>query len=500
MRDATPVRMDAAVGLVLAVFTAVLCVLSGPNTFDGTDGPEFAVAGLRMEIAHSPGYPLFIWLLRISGGRDYNSFRVFGSMISGMAAFGVYLAARSFRAAPIASAASTLLLVASGTVMAQLNSLEVHGLSLLLASLALASRKTRLGPYAMSMSVFGGHPLSALLLPLAVNRTWRQTWPLALIPATIWLFVPLRAQSAMVMHYGIRSSAQGLLDYMTMYAGKLSPISFSGIWTTLLSTGPLTVAVFILAAAFGRFDKRAFVALAGVLLLFLFYDVPDIQAYSWLLLLPLAIVAASGLQRLNETGNRSVRMLVVLLIFGSVLSGVLMSWDRAGDAMHIITSDMLRGIPPGRVLCTKDGTAYYCAYLLEVEDRRPDLMAVDRYGLVFPYSRLFGPLRQVPALIASRYVYAIGAWGSLPPSGLLFSAEGGRLAWEEYDAFNPELNPTESIARDLLAEFWCLRAVQENDYHQIMSAFEKAQGFAESEGAINATNHLIESYSRYRTQ
>jgi hypothetical protein len=500
LRNVAPARTDAAVALALAVFTAVLCVLSGPNSFDGTDGPEFAVAGLRMEIAHSPGYPLFIWLLRLSGGTDYNGFRVFGCMISGLAASGVYLAIRSFRRDPVPSAIGSLVLVSSGAVMAQLNTLEVHGLALLLASLAIALRETRLGPYAMSMSVFGGHPLSALLVPLAVNRSWRRTWPLALIPATIWLYVPLRAQSAMVMHYAVGSGVQGFLHYMTMYSGKLSTISVTGLWTTVLSAGLPTVAVFILAACFGRIDRRTIATLAGVLPLFLFYDVPDIQTYSWLLLLPMAVVAASGLQRLTEKGNRYFRMLMVLLIPGSVVSGILTGWDRAGGAMQIITSDMLRGIPPGRVLCTKDGTAYYCAYLLEVEDRRPDLMPVDRYGLVFPYSRLYGPLRQVPSLIASRYVHAIGAWGNLPPSGLLFSAEGGRLAWDEYDVFSSELNPPESIARDLLAELWCLRAVQESDCHRTMSAFEKAGEFAESEGARSAVNRMIDSYSRHGTQ
>ena len=49
-----------AIAIVMGVSIALLCIISGPGTFDGQDGPEFAVAGQRMEIPHSPGYPLFL--------------------------------------------------------------------------------------------------------------------------------------------------------------------------------------------------------------------------------------------------------------------------------------------------------------------------------------------------------------------------------------------------------------------------------------------------------
>lgn len=495
--DVIPIRKDLKIAIILGASIALLCIVSGPGTFDGMDGPEFAVAGHRMEIPHAPGYPLLMWLLRLSGGRDYNSLRVFGCLISGMATCGVYFAARSYWNSPTASAVGSLMLISSGAVMSQLNILEVHGLSLLLASLAIASRKTRLGSYAMSMSVFAGHPLSVLLLPIVINRRWLRTWPLALLPVTMWLFIPLRSHTALIMHYGAPRSFDGILQYMTMYGGRISGLSLSGLWEMLLSMGPITVVCFLLAGWFGRVDRRFLITIAGMLLVFLFYGVSDVQAYSWLLLLPLSIVAASGLQRLlKKRSPLLLRPLMLCLIVASVVSGTLISWDRRGDAMQIITSDMLRGIPPGRVLCTVGGPSYYCAYLIDVEDRRPDLLAIDRYGLVYTFSLLNGPLRIIPSELAGRYVYATGAWGNLPPSGLLFSAEGNRLAWEEYDVFSMDIRPTEHIARDIVAEFWALRGLQEDNNTAIMAAFGKAQEYAESDAANNAINSIIDSYTK----
>ncbi|MCK5851185.1 MAG: hypothetical protein KAH23_09740 [Kiritimatiellae bacterium] len=486
-------REDLVIALALGIIIAMVCIISGPKTIDSMDGPELAVAGLRMEIPHAPGYPLMMWLLRLSGGRDYNSFRVFGCMVSGLAACGVFFAIRSFRIPPTESALGALMLISSGAVMTQLNILEVHSLSLLLASLAIALRETRLGSYALSMSVFGGHPLSIFLIPIVINRRWIKTWPLALIPATMWLYVPIRSHTALVMHYGRPEGIAEIIQYMTMYGGRFSGFSLSGLWRTLGLMGPVSVVCFLIAVWFGRFDRRFFITIIGILLVFLFYGIPDVEAYSWLLLLPLSVAAASGLHRLFNK-QLLVRLMMLCLIAASIVSGTLNSWDKRGDVSQIISSDILRGIPPNRILCTTDGLSYYCAYLMEVEDRRPDLLAVDRFGLIYKFSLLNGPLRTVPSKIAGRYVYATGAWGSLPPSGLLFSTEGTRLAWEEYDVFSIGIRPTEQMACDVLAEFWALRAVQEDNHSEIMAAFGKAQEYAESEGAINAINNLIESY------
>lgn len=494
-------RTDTMVSLLIVLAVTSLCIVTGPGTFDAMDGAELAVAGLRLEIPHSPGYPLFMWLLRISGGRSYQELRIVTCLLSGLAAGAVYIAIRSFGISSPASAATTLLLITSGAVLSQLNLLEVHGLSLLLASLAIAFRKTRLGPYTFGMSVFGGHPLSFLLLPVLVNRRWGRYWFLGLIPVTMWLYVPVRGAGSTVMHYGEPSGIDGLIHYLGMYGGRITSPSLSGLSSFVSALGAVTSVVYLSGILCGRFRLRRYAAIAGVLSVFLCYDIPDIASYSWLLLLPLSIQAAEGFQTLIRKARRSLWIIFVgVFVFLSAAAGIHSAIDRRNDVMRTIVSDIFRGIPPDRILCTTGGTSYYCAYMMEAEDLRPDLTAIDRGGMVFPYSLLHGPIGAIPSEIADRYVHATGAWGSLPPSGILFSVEERQLDWNSYDVFSRELVPGEEMTADMLAEIWCIRALQETDEGAAFAAFERALEHAASERASAAARQLIRNHEQALTR
>lgn len=489
---AGPRRLDAAVAAGLAAFVFLLCALSGPVSIDATDGAEMAVSAHRLEIPHSPGYPLLMCLLRLGGFRDYNHLRLLGCVLSGLAAAAAYAAIRSFGPGPPASAGACLMVVSSGAVLGQLHLLEVHGLALLLASSAVALRRTRLGPYAMGMSVFGGHPLSVVLLPMVTGRRWLRWWPLLAIPATLWVYVPIRSQTAAVMHYGSPGSLESFLEYLTMYGGRLSSASADGVWSMLAAMGAGSALALLAAIALGRAGPKILVSVLGGLAVLLFYGVPDVHAYSWLLLLPLGAMAARGLQWLLSTGSLPWRALAALLVAVSVVSGTRAAWDRSGGTMRVIASDLIRGAPAGRVLCTSDGPTYFCAYMLEAEDRRPDLIPVERFGIAFRFRPFREPLRRVPPELAGRQVYATGAWGSLPPSGLLFSAGGVRLEWEEYDVFTIEGPPEEEMARDMLAEIWSMRALQEESGAAAAAALSRAREMASSPAAVQAVERLME--------
>ena len=340
------------------------------------------------------------------------------------------------------------------------------------------------------MAVFGGHPLALLLLPLVVDRRWRRTWPLALIPATLWLYVPLRAPTALVMHYGAPGTLHGILGYMGMYGGRISGAALPGLLRTLAALGPVTGAVYLVTVLSGRPSARILLTLACVLPVFLFYGVPDVEAYAWLLLLPLGIASAAGIQRLLDRRLAAITLPLLCLAASSAVLGVAGSWDRRGGAVHAIASDILRGVPHGRILCTMDAPSYYCAYLLEVEDRRPDLLAIDRGGLIYGFGLTNGPLGVIPVELSGRVFHATGAWESLPPSGILFSVEDRSLPWEAYDVFDGGLQPTEPLARDMMAEFWSLRALQEEDPDAVAAALERAREYAESRGANSAVDRL----------
>ncbi len=51
--------------LACAMGIFLIALLSGPPSFDATDGAEFAVCGSELQIAHPPGYPLFLMLIRL---------------------------------------------------------------------------------------------------------------------------------------------------------------------------------------------------------------------------------------------------------------------------------------------------------------------------------------------------------------------------------------------------------------------------------------------------
>lgn len=470
----------------LAALVAGVCLFTGPGSFDAMDGAELAVAGMRLEISHSPGYPLLMWILRVSGRRSYQDLRLVTCLISGLAAGCVFLSVRSFGAKRLASMAASLLFVSSAVVMAELNILEVHGLSLLLASAAIALRNTPLGPYAFGMSVFGGHPLSVFLLPMVISRMWLKRSYLALIPATIWLYVPLRAPSASVMHYGGPATLEEFYHYLSMYGGRITAITFSGVGNLVSRIGALTLGVFIAGTLMSRFCARTALALLGILAVFFFYRIPDICAYSWIVLLPVTVVVADGFQRIIVRHRIPAAILITTFVAASVFSGINTAVDNRNDSMEVIVSDLFRGIPHERVFCSTGGTSYYIAYMMENEDMRPDLLAIDTYGIVHSLSLIHRISGGIPSEFGGRPVHATAAWGVLPPSGILFSIEERVTDWSIYDVFSADIKPSEEMVGDMIAEIWCIRALQEESNEAAFHALEKAAEYAVSENAVSA--------------
>jgi hypothetical protein len=112
--------------------------------------------------------------------------------------------------------------------------------------------------------------------------------------------------------------------------------------------------------------------------------------------------------------------------------------------------------------------------------------------MVFSFSLLLGPMNVIPPEIAGRYVHATGAWGSLPPSGIVFSIEERRLEWSEYDIFRKSMVTAEEMSGDMLAEMWCIRAFQEGG--AASAAFDSAMGHARSETAAAAVEQLVRNH------
>ncbi len=124
---------------VSAVFF-LLTLVTGPPSFDATDGAEFAVCGSELQIAHAPGYPLFLMIIRVFSialSPLYGHLRMLNSFLGAVATMLGYTAFRRLNISFLPALAGTVLFIASASVLSQFNSLEVYPLAIVLVMSAL---------------------------------------------------------------------------------------------------------------------------------------------------------------------------------------------------------------------------------------------------------------------------------------------------------------------------------------------------------------------------
>ncbi len=438
------------------LLSALVIFAAGPPSFDALDGAEFTVASDGLSIAHPPSHPLFLMLLRIFPGRGFASGRLMLAILGGATAV---LAAKAAAGPGAMRALSACALVFSPPILAQFDTVEVYGLALFLALAALLMRSSPAGPYLFGLSVFGGHPLCALLAPAHIGRHWRRWWPLALPAVGLMLYVPLRAASpsALDPHYTRPDTLRNLSAFFGMYSGRLGGISTGGFALLGPWTAAAAVPMCILAAA-GRPRPGEIAALILSLGLLAFYAVPDPAGMAFPAVLSLWLPAARGAAGLS--GSRSIAARIaapacMAAVAALGLAGSVRSSDRIA---RTISCDMLRETDPGAVYCTTGHDTFHAAYLLSIEDLRPDVIPSDTYGNYFHLS-----LREpFPDSIGGRPVIATRAWESpsLLLSGLVFrpadaEEEAVRLDVEGLRAVSPD-----AFATDLAAEAFARLAMQ----------------------------------------
>jgi len=450
---------------ILSLLTGLIVLLAGPVRFDAIDGAEFAVAGCRLDIAHPPGYPLFLWLVRLTGmtfGHSYVLLRLLNCVLAAAAYWIGILAFRSLGAGRAGSLAGPLLLLTLPPVLSQMVILEVHTLAILLILCAIAYRSTRAGPYLFSLAVFGGHPAALILFPLVISERMRSRWLVpALIPVSLWFYTPLRASLAGVAHYTRPDSIPHLLSYFGLYGNRLSAPSLDGLAMAAAGIGLFTGLLFVLLAVTGAGkSKRILLAVLTGLLFLSVYQADDIDSMAWILLLPVSLLAARGISRAWNV-NRTVRAAVILSVIAVVLSG-LKGAERSGDnSAWLLSRDMLGSVGPGSVYCTISHDTFYLAYLLDTDDLRPDVIPSDLYGNYF-HLDLDHPL---PADVGGREVYSTRAWTDpgFTLEGLLFVSSDHDIEWDRFDIFRFEGRIVDRRTRDGIAEAWIRRALQEPD-------------------------------------
>jgi hypothetical protein len=450
------VRGNPAPAAILSLSVAAAAWLAGPPSFDAIDGPEFAVASAEMAICHPPSYPVFLMLLRLAPGAGYPACRMLCCAVAGLVALLSFAVLRRAGIPSRAAVPGVLLLVLAPPVFAQLDCVEVHGLAIALVLAAMLCPPEG-SSYALSMSVFGGHPLSLLLAPMIGVRTkgWRIL--LAVLPATLLLYVPLRSCAHLISHYTYPATLEHLLAYMSLYSGRLACPSTGRLAAALSGLGAPAGAALLALAVLGRPKAGELISLMLALSALACYQVPDPEGLVWIAVLPAWLPASRGLSRI--IGRRLLAGAAATLLVLACSAAGLKSFLRSGDDIAgTYSSDLLRGVPAEAVYCTVGHDTFYLACLLRFEDRRPDIIPVDLYGNYFDV-HLQAPL---PLELAGRPVVTTRAWDDprFHLAGLVFAPTRTGLDWGRMDIFEFDGSSPDGYAMDLVAEAWMRRALQ----------------------------------------
>jgi hypothetical protein len=480
--------------LLGALAAALLAWVSGPTSFDAVDGAEFALAGNRLEIPHAPGYPLFMMILRAGSlilGPLYGHMRLVTCILAGACFPAAFLAMSGRGVSGPGALAGAAALFLPAPVLSHLNVLEVHGLAMLLILLAVAGRNRRAGPFLASMAVFGGHPAGILMLPMAVSRKWLSRWTvLAALPVSLLLYVPLRAGGAGIAHFTRPASLAHAVAYFSMHAGRLGAPSPDGLMAAAGALGIVCgAAMAVLVAVGGRPSPGTVVSFFSGILFLTVYRVPDPESFAWLALLPAALQAARGADRLIRLGG-SGKLALCCLLLPAGITGVGASWRGSDDAAVRYTMDVLASLPPGAVIHTEGHPTFYTAYMIFSEGVRRDLIPSDQNGNFFFLSLR----RPLPESLGGRPVYSTRAWedSALVLSGLLFGPPGMEPDWNSYDIFRWSGRSPDAMAHDLAAEAWTLRMVQSRGEAR-REAERMAMEQARTEPAFERIRRLSES-------
>ncbi|MCP4647967.1 MAG: DUF2723 domain-containing protein, partial [bacterium] len=469
--------------------------MSGPPSFDSTDGAEFAVCGSELQIAHSPGYPLFLLLVRLFAlifSPLYGHLRLLNCFLLAISlAVGTF----AFRKTGIeffSALSGAILFLTSTPVMGQFNSLEVYPLAILLVLTAMALRDTSLSPYASGMAFFGGHPLS--LLNSSLFLSLKKKGPLLLtiiLPATLFLYIPVRSGACRIAHYGHPTTITSLISYFTMYSGRLDVPSFTRLFTSLRFIGTPAMAVFLLLAFLGGRFKAA-KDLPGILaLLFLAsYELPDPAGQMWVFLLPLSLRCASGIQFLSQRGTHA-KLGAALLVLVAAVNGIGLSNRSTDDIAMRWTMDVLNSLPKNCIYRPVAHDAFYAAYATHTLKFRQDVILSDPFGNYFEFS----PPGQIPPMVGERSVHISRAWNredSFSLRGLIFSPNNTSNVstdWAEMAIFEFQHSSPDPMAMDIVAEAWARRSLQEENSQLADSFHLKALEFS----ATPVTRRRIES-------
>ncbi len=439
MRAPQPVANRVA--LASTVLAGVLYLTTGPAAIGWFDAPELAAAGQQLGVAHAPGEPFYLLLLRLAQLLPVGDLAARAAWLSCAAAAllvgALVLLARELfpeRCASLPGLAAVGLFAAPcGPLWTQGVVIELYGLQALIAVamlLVLARSEGRAGPLALAGLLAGlGLAVNPLLTILAMPavavialgstprprlRALAWTVPFAALGASTLLYVPLRAAAEPGVWYGgLLDTPSSVLEFVTgrSYARSFERPTAAALaanvveharlvvhWigipaaalaaVGLVSVGRRPVALTALAA----FGLAAWASTASRPVLETF--TPDVAGYLLPSCLVCALLAAAGLGRLAGRWPVPAWLALIAAVAVTAVAGAAKVDRHRGTEPGAVARTLLAAAPAGGILlCGSDSTSLPLLYAVTAERRRPDVLASGIYGLHGPRLRALAAAR-----------------------------------------------------------------------------------------------------------
>lgn len=419
------------------------CLPDGLTTLHhGHDGAELVAAAMTGGIPHSPGYPLYMLIIRALGSLPgvedpINAAHAF-SAVCGLGAACLVVAilrrvlgslaspapARHLRV-ELPAAVGGLTLCFTGTFWNQCVIAEVYALHAFFVALLLWLALPFLRPKSASPRralalafTFGcafAHHLSivhilpavafAVLLrpasPLRQPRVWGRAAFAGLLGLLPLLYLPVAASQSPALNWGDPSSPRRFWRVVTaaQYHWRLDP-SLDGVLGRLVASypivedlGAISVVVAGSALIWGVLSPRAPRAFLAVVCLVAvgnligagLYDIGDIRSYYLPGAIAVALLVGVGFSQLvNMLGRRAgavpaIWVAAALIVAGPFGRGVAQADAYALDPIDDLVREIIRDAPTGALIVGDgDGLMFGLSYELHVRTARPDLELVNR--------------------------------------------------------------------------------------------------------------------------
>ncbi len=466
-------------------FAAIYLSCLGARIYLGDSG-ELVAAAHTLDIAHPPGYPLWLLIARLFDMLPFatSAWRVaLLSAVAGAAALAVLHKVAIRFATPGAAFAALALLGTSPLYWEQAVMPEVYALHSLLFALVLlallSGRSDRSAPvagYGAALATLA-HPLGAgtwilVALRAGVRRTLAFAIPAGVVAFTLLFVLMVRSQQDPFVNWGEPNTLTGLFDHVTRsqygivarpaFSWELLVRNASDLARELMRGSALLLLLPLAAAGMAagshsgvvRIPRRLFlagIALYGPVLVLLLRFPPTVRetqtnaVFFTPVLILLAVGAAVGIDRLAIVLGRAGRFvpaLFLLVALGGAMRDIPAHRMRDVRLPEAYAREVLSTLPDSaRLYAAGDDLLFPLLYLQQCEEFRTDVSIRNPEGTVYFY-----PAFEPPC-------YSNAPMGEPSPDGVVFKTPDAPDA-KAADVLDPRPERARIARDDHLRTLW----------------------------------------------